>query len=231
MISMTKRELYSLFGGPIAYIVIALFLLFSGMLFFPTFFIYDQAEMRGFFQLLPILFSFFVPAITMRSFAEERSKGTFEALVSFPVSSGKIVLSKFFAAVIFIAVMLAPTLLYVVLISLVGDPDPGPIIGGYVGALLLGAAYAAVGLFASSMTSNQIVAFIVTAAIALLFTFFDQMLVLVPAALVNILEFLGTQYHFKTISRGLLDSRSLIYLISLTAVFLLFTVKAVKERR
>jgi ABC-2 type transport system permease protein len=231
MFSMLKRELYSLFGGPVAYIVIALFLVFSGLLFFPTFFLYDQAEMRGFFQLLPLLFSFFVPAITMRSFAEERNKGTFEALVSLPVSSGRIVLAKYTASIIVIAAMLAPTVLYAFLVSLIGSPDPGPIFGGYAGALLLGGAYGAVGLFASSMTGNQIVAFIVTAAAALMFTFLDQMLVLVPPVLVNTFEFLGTQYHFRTISRGILDSRSIVYLVSLSAFFLLLTSRAVEERR
>lgn len=231
MNSMIKRELYSLFAGPIAYIVIALFLVVSGLLFFPTFFIYDQAEMRGFFQILPILFSFFIPAVTMRSFAEERNRGTFESLVSFPVSSSRIVLAKYAASMIFIAVMLAPTLLYALLIALLGSPDPGPIAGGFFGALLLGGAYGALGLFASSMTGNQIVAFIVTAAASLLFTFLDQMIVLVPPSLVDAVEFLGTQYHFKTIARGILDSRSIIYLLSIAGVFLLFTVKSVRERR
>ncbi len=231
MNSMIKRELYSLFIGPVAYIVIALFLVISGLLFFPTFFIYDQAEMRGFFQMLPILFSFFIPAVTMRSFAEERNRGTFEALVTLPVSNGGIVLAKYAAAMIFIAGMLAPTLIYVLIISLLGNPDPGPILGGYLGALLLGGAYGALGLFASSMTGNQIVAFIVTASASLLFTFLDQMIILVPPVLVNTLEFLGTQYHFRVISRGIIDSRSVIYLLSLQALFLLLTVKAVRERR
>lgn len=231
MYSMIKRELYSLFGSPIAYIVIALFLLISGILFFPTFFIFDQAEMRGFFQLMPILFCFFIPAISMRSFAEERSSGTFEALVSLPISSARIVLAKFWASILFLVIMLLPSLLYLFFISLLGSPDPGPVVGGYIGVLLLGGAYIALGLFASSMTENQIVAFIITAAAALLFTFLDQMLIFVPAGLVDGLEYLGVQYHFKTIARGVIDSRSIVYLVSLTSFFLLLTTRSVEERR
>lgn len=231
MYSMIKRELYSLFGSPIAYIVIALFLIFSGLLFFPTFFIYDQAELRGFFQLMPILFSFFIPAITMRSFAEERSRGTFESLICLPVPPVRIVLAKFVSTMVFIALMLLPTLFYVMIVAILGDPDPGPIIGGYVGVLFLGAAYGALGIFASSLTGNQIVAFIITAAAALFFTFLDQMLILVPPMLVDTVEFLGTQYHFRTISRGVIDSRSVIYLASVALFFLLLTVRSVRERR
>jgi len=231
MNSILKRELYSLFRGPIAYIVIALFLVFSGILFFPTFFIFNLAEMRGFFQLLPILFCFFIPAVTMRSFAEEKRSGTFEALITLPVKVSQIVLAKYLAILLFLVFMLLPTVAYAVMISFLGRLDPGPVLAGYLGAILLGGAYAALGLFASSLTTNQIIAFIITAAAALFLTFLEQMLIFIPPLLVDWVEFLGTQYHFRTIARGVLDTRSILYLISFSALLLLGTIRAVEQRR
>src|SRR5574344_301032 len=156
-----KRELVSYFTSPIAYIVCGLFLIFSGCFFFATFFLAKRAELRNFFELLPMTFSFFIPALTMRVFSEEKRSGSIETLITLPVTSIDVVTGKYIASFISSAVLLVPTLFYVVACVIFGKPDMGPIIGGYLGAILLAASYSAIGLFASSATKSQIIAFFV----------------------------------------------------------------------
>src|SRR5574344_3102356 len=132
-----KRELRSYFTGPIAYIVTGLFLIVSGILFFSTFFLQQRADLRGFFSTLPILLSFFIPALTMRLFAEEKRSGSIETLYTLPVTDAQVVTGKLLSAFIASAVMLAPTLCYALTAAVFGTPDAGPIIGGYLGALFL----------------------------------------------------------------------------------------------
>ena len=156
-----SKELKDYFISPIAYIVISIFLVVTGWFFFSTFFLYNQAELRNFFTLLPITFAFVIPAVTMRLFSEEFNVGSYEILLTLPVSFKDIILGKFLAAVLFMAAALLPTLSYPICVSTLGELDWGPVMGGYMGAILLAAAYAAIGLFASSLTRNQIVAFIV----------------------------------------------------------------------
>jgi ABC-2 type transport system permease protein len=229
--ALWRKELGSFFAGPIAYIVIALFLLITGFLFFQTFFIFNQAEMRGFFQMLPLLFAFFIPAVTMRAFAEERRAGTFETLLTLPLKEYEIVLGKFLAVFTFTAIMLAPSLLYLFSILVVGTPDAGPIIGGYLGALLLATEYCMVGLFASALTRNQIVAFIAAFAICIFMSLIDQFLILLPVNMLDFLEYIGSNYHFSSIARGVIDTRNLIYFLSVSAAFGLATVKVIEEKR
>ena len=154
-IIIMKRELASYFSGPIAYIVICLFLGIAGFTFFSTFFLQNRAELRNYFGLLPLLLSFFVPALTMRLFAEEKRVGSIETLMTLPVTEVNVVTGKFLAAFIETLIMIAPTLLYVVAAEIFGEPYYGPIIGGFVGAIFLCASYVAIGLFASSITKNQ----------------------------------------------------------------------------
>lgn len=229
--SIIKRDLFGFFSSPIAYIVIALFLLVNSILFFPTFFIYDSAELRSFFNLQPILLALFIPALTMRLFAEERRSGTFESLLTLPVTTAEIVLGKLIATAVFTVIMYLPSLSYVITISAVGKLDPGPVLGGYIGSFLLGWAYAAVGLFASSLTKNQIIAFIVGLAISMFFTLVNSFLIFLPASIVDFLQYIGTSYHFETISRGLIDTRGILYFVSMITVFSLMTAKVIDERR
>ena len=209
-----KKELKDFFVTPIAYIVITIFLIVTGWFFFSTFFLYNQASMRNFFNLLPLIFSFVIPAITMRLFAEELSKGSYELLMTMPVTFGDIIFGKFLAGVAMTAAMLVPTLAYPISISFLGQLDWGPVIGGYLGAILLGGAFSAIGLFASSVTHNQIVAFIVGAAICFTLTLIDKMLFFFPEAVLSIVEYLGADFHFSNISKGIIDSRDLIYFVS-----------------
>ncbi|MBW2031824.1 MAG: ABC transporter permease subunit, partial [Deltaproteobacteria bacterium] len=175
-----RKEFTAYFISPIAYIVISVFLIVTGWFFFSTFFLFNQADLRVFFGLLPLTFSFFVPAVTMRLFSEELNLGTYETLMTLPVTFREVVLGKFLAGAGFVAAMLVPTLAYPVCVSLMGDLDWGPVLGGYLGAILLGASYAAVGLFASSLTRNQIIAFITAMALCISLTLIDKVLFFLP---------------------------------------------------
>lgn len=214
------KEFKGYFISPIAYIVISIFLVLTGWFFFSTFFLYNQAELRGFFSLLPITFSFIVPAVTMRLFSEEFNTGSYELLVTMPVTSLDVVVGKFAAATAFVAVMLLPTLSYGIFIAFLGDLDWGPWFGGYMGALLLGATFSSIGLFASSLTRNQIIAFIIGMLICFVLTLIDKMLFFLPEFALDVLQFLGADFHFQNISRGILDSRDILYFLSLCFVML-----------
>jgi len=213
-----KKEFRTYFESPIAYIVISIFLLVTGWFFFMTFFLYDQADLRGFFALLPIIFSFVVPAITMRLFSEELNIGSYETLLTMPVTFPDVILGKFMASVAFIAAMLVPTLAYPITVSFLGQLDWGPVAGGYIGAIMLGAAFSAIGLFASSLTRNQIIAFIIGLAICFALTLIDKMLFFFPQSLLGIFEYLGADFHFQNISKGIIDSRDILYFLSVSFV-------------
>ena len=213
-----------------AYITIGVFLLACALLlwFFPDTSIldYGYAEMNSFFNLVPFLFIFMVPAISMRSFAEERKEGTYVLLATRPLSDWQILLAKYFACVVLVLFALAPTLVYYYSIYQLGMPkgniDTGAVLGSYIGLFLLGSAFASIGIFASSLTKNQVVAF----AIAVFLCFFafsglESMSKLFEldnfgAFLVN----LGIAEHYQSISRGVLDTRDLVYFISFIALFL-----------
>lgn len=226
-----RREIAAYFTSPIAYIVTGLFLLASGFLFFNTFFLYNRAELRNFFGILPVLLSFFIPALTMRLLAEEKRSGSYETLLTLPVTEAQIVAGKFLAAFVSGAALLVPTLFYVVTCCVFGKPDAGPIIGGYLGALFLIAAFCSIGLFATSVTKNQIIAFFVALALCLVFTFISSFLIFMPCSLVAFFDYFSAWSHFNSIARGIIDSRDLVYFVSLTAVFLVLTVKSTEENR
>ena len=229
-LTVFKKEIRGFFFSPIAYIVITTFLLISGWFFFSTFFLYNQAELRNFFSQLPIIFAFIVPAITMRLFSEELNSGSFELLSTLPITSTQIVVGKFLAALTFIALMLLPTIAYAFSVALLGDLDWGPVFGGYCGALLLAGAYVGIGLFASSLTKNQIVAFIVGMAFCFMLTIFDRMLFFVPESILAIFAYLGSTTHFQNISRGIIDTRDLIYFLSIMFLALYATTVVLKEK-
>lgn len=214
------REFKGYFISPVAYIVISVFLVVTGWFFFSTFFLYGQADLRNFFNLLPITFAFIVPAVTMRLFSEEMNTGSYELLLTMPVSSTDIVIGKFLGALAFVTVMLLPTFVYAVVIAFLGQLDWGPVIGGYAGAILLGAAFSSVGLFTSSLTRNQIVAFISGMAVCLALTLVDRMLFFLPKSALGILQFLGADYHFRNIAKGVIDSRDILYFLSVCFVML-----------
>lgn len=225
-----KKELGDYFLSPIAYIVISIFLVLTGWFFFATFFLYDQADMRNFFSLLPIIFSFIIPAVTMRLFSEEIHVGSYEVLLTLPVRPTDVVLGKFLAASVFVGAALVPTLAYPLFISFLGDLDLGPVLGGYLGAMLLGAAYCAVGLFASSLTRNQIIAFILGTIICFSLTFVDKMLFFFPSGIVGVVDYLAADPHFQNIAKGILDSRDIVYFASVAFLGLYGAALAMQEK-
>ncbi|THB78767.1 MAG: ABC transporter [Desulfobacteraceae bacterium] len=224
------KEFKDYFISPIAYIVISLFLIVTGWFFFSAFFVFGRADMRDFFGLLPMIFSFVIPAVTMRLFSEEKNVGSYETLLTMPVSFSDIALGKFAAATLFTVAMLIPTLSYPLFISMIGDLDFGPVVGGYIGTLLLAGAYCSIGLFASSLTRNQIIAFIIGTAICFTLTILDKLLFFMPEKIIAVIEYISANFHFTNISKGVIDSRDLIYFLSVIFISILSTSIVMHEK-
>ena len=229
ILTVFKREFLSFFNSPVAYIVITAFLLFSGWLFFQQFFLMGQASMRPFFALIPVLFIFFAPAITMRLVAEERKTKTISLLMTLPLGNAEIILGKFLAAVALLGVGLLLTLPYALTVASVGMLDWGPVWGGYFGALLMGAAYLAVGMFCTSLTSNQIVAFILGLGICFVFFIIDKILMFLPEKLATAFEYLSVDYHFHNIARGVIDLRDIVFYLSFISAFIIYSMYAIQR--
>ncbi|WP_445957601.1 gliding motility-associated ABC transporter permease subunit GldF [Yeosuana sp.] len=230
MIAILKKEINAFFSSPIGYLVIAIFLLLNGLflwVFKSDFNILDNgfADLSSFFLIAPWILMFLIPAVTMRSFSDEKKQGTLELLLTKPISHLQIVLGKYFGALILILMALLPTLLYVYTVYQLGNPvgnlDVGSTMGSYFGLLFLIASYTAIGIFASTVSENQIVAFLIAISICLLFYVgFDGIADFISS---NFIEQLGMSYHFKSMSRGVLDSRDIIYFLSVTVFFILIT--------
>lgn len=235
MISILKKEFITFFASAVGYLVVGLFLIFTGLFLwvFPgnyNILDYGYADLTPFFQLVPWIFLFLIPAVTMRSFSDELRLGTLELLLTKPITSWQLVLGKFMGAFLLIILALIPTLVYIYAIAQLGNPagnyDSGVIIGSYLGLLFLASTYTAIGIFASTLSENQIVAFLI--AIGICFVLFYG----IDALNIPLLsERLSINAHFESISRGVLDTRDLLYFISLTALFLFFTVLRLKINR
>jgi ABC-2 type transport system permease protein len=231
MFAILKKEFNSFFASPIAYLVIGVFLLINGLflwVFKGDFNILNAgfADLNSFFFLAPWVFLFLIPAITMKSFADEFSNGTIELLKTKPISDWKIVFGKFWASLLLVFIALIPTLTYAYTIyqlaNPAGDIDFGSIIGSYIGLLFLAATYTSIGLFTSTLSKNQIVAFILGVMITFfLFYGFDAISISLGNEL--IIKKMGINEHFKSISRGVIDSRDIIYFLSVTVFFLFIT--------
>ena len=230
VVHIFRKEFSAYFVSPIAYIVIAIFLLVTGWFFFATFFLNNQANLRIFYALLPIMFAFVIPAVTMRLISEEINVGSDEILLTLPVTLREVILGKFLASVALVVAMLIPTVAYPLTVSFIGQLDWGPVAGGYVGAVLLGAAFSAVGLFASSLTRNQIIAFIIGMAICFTLTLIDKMLFFLPRSLLGVLAYLGADFHFQNIAKGIIDSRDIVYFISICFIGLYGAYLALLQR-
>lgn len=238
MKALLLREIKSFFGSPIGYLVIAIFLIINGLflwVFEGEYNILNSgfADMTPFFSLAPWILIFLIPAVTMRSFSDEKKQGTLELLLTKPLSIWQIVNGKFFGALLLIVIAIIPSYFYVVVISSLGMPegniDMGSTIGSYFGLLFLIAAYSAIGIFTSTLSDNQIVAFILAVFLCFFFYFgFEGFATIVPA-LSSKISALGMQNHFKSMSRGVIDTRDLTYFISVTIAFLSFTVYQLKS--
>jgi len=231
ILTIFRREMRSYFNSPVAYIVITLFLLISGYFFSSTLFLINSADLRSLFNISSFVLMLFIPAVTMRLLAEERRSGTIEILVTMPVKDSEIVLGKFFAAFALTALAILLTFVAYVTVASLGNADFGASFGGYLGLLLMSAVYIAIGVFTSSLTQNQIVAFIVGFVIIFALFMLDKVLPFLPAALASAFEFLSIDYHFRNISRGVIDTRDLVYYGSMIFLFIYLAVKTTESRK
>jgi ABC-2 type transport system permease protein len=232
MYPILKKEFNSFFASPIAYLVIGVFLLVNGLflwVFNDDFNILNAgfADLNNFFFLAPWVLLFLIPAITMKTFADEFSTGTIEILKTRPITDWQIVLGKFFAALLLIVIAIIPTFVYVYSVSQLGSPvgniDYGSTIGSYLGLFLLASSYASIGLFTSTLSKNQIVAFLLGVFIAFfLYYGFDAIADLFGSSSYTVKLF-GMNEHFKSISRGVIDTRDVLYFLSITVFFLFIT--------
>ncbi|MEW5701134.1 MAG: ABC transporter permease [Candidatus Zixiibacteriota bacterium] len=230
--TFTLKELKSFFNSPVAYVILTLFLLIGGWFFSAGLFLIGQADMRDLATVVfPLAFLFFIPAITMRLIAEEKKSGTLELLVTLPVRDVEIVVGKYLAALGLLASALLLTFSYPLTLSILGDPDGGAVVGAYLGLILLGGSYLAIGTFTSGLTHNQIVAFITGFVIIFALFMLDKVLVFFPGPVASVLEYLSVSYHFENVARGVVDTRDLIYFLSLIAGFLFLAVRSLEARR
>jgi ABC-2 type transport system permease protein len=238
MKALLLREIKSFFGSPIGYLVIAIFLLLNGLflwVFEGDFNMLNSgfADMSPFFKLSPWILTFLIPAVTMRSFSDEKKQGTLELLFTKPLSMWEIVNGKFLGAFLLIVLAVLPTLVYVYVLSYFGAPqgniDMGSTMGSYFGLLFLIAAYTAIGIFTSTLSENQIVAFILAVFLCFIFYFGFDGLASMFAENNKLVASFGMDYHFKSMSRGVIDTRDITYFLSVTVLFLSVTVYKLKS--
>ena len=226
------KEMKSYFNTPMAYIFLVIFAVINGYFFTRTFFLFNQSDMRSLFNIIPLVYIFFIPAVTMSLIASEKNLGTMEVMSTLPLKDMDFVLGKFLSALSLIVIGLLITLIHFLTLTQVGtNVDYGAVFTGYLGLALAGAVYSSVGTFASSLTDNQVVAFIIGIFIVIIFFLMDKMLMFVPVSLTGLIQFLSVDYHLSNISSGVIDSRNLIYFSSVTGFFLFMTVRVLEIRR
>jgi ABC-2 type transport system permease protein len=233
-----KREFQAYFYSPIAYVFSVIFILLNTGLYMFHFFFFGNADMRAFFSSLPLVLGLiFIPAISMRLWSEENKLGTVELLLTLPMKSEHIVLGKYLASLAFYLIALAGTLTIPIILLILGRPDFGPIIGGYFGAVLLGAFFLAVGIFISAFFSDQIVSLIITSMacgfLALIGWQYVPMVIdgWIPGLGSFLHRYIGVTRHFNDIERGVIDIKSIIYFLSMTALFLYLNAKSLERRK
>jgi len=229
------KELRSYFNSPIAYIVMIVFLIISGFLFiWLGFFQANVASLRDYFGnffIQLILFVIFIPAVTMRSFSEEKKQGTLELLLTKPIKDIELILGKYLSALALICITLTTTILYYIIISFLGPIPFGPFFTSLIGFVLMSAFYIGIGIFVSSLTENQIVAFIISVLIALFFFLIGKILMIFPPSIVSFFEYVTTDYHLNVISRGVIDSRVLLYYFSMIFFTVYLTKVSLESRK
>ena len=232
---IAKRELASFFDSLIAYIMLVLFLGFSGFFTWilgSDIFYTGQATLESFFNVAYWTLFFFIPALTMRLLAEEKKSGTIELLLTKAVTDRQIVLGKFLSALLLVIIALAFTLPYVISVAAIGDLDTGQVICGYLGLVLMSAMYTSIGLYTSSTTTNQIVAFLAAMFTGLFFhIIFGMLAQQFPGWVGEVFDYLNVNSHFESISRGVLDSRDLIYFFSVTVIGILLSEMSLTKRQ
>lgn len=242
MYTIFKKEISSFFSSYIGYMVVAIFLTLMGLInwvFVDTSILENNyANMDPLFTLAPLIFVFMIPAITMRSFSEEYQFGTMELLQTKPLSDLSILLGKFFANVLLVIIALVPTLIYYYSVYQLGSPkgniDSGSIAGSYIGLLFLTCAFVAIGLFASALSRNQIISFLIGTFFCFLIHYSFDFISELPiffGSIDDVVEELGSNYHYASISRGMIDTRDVIYFLSVVFVFLLLSMESLISKR
>ncbi len=241
MISIYKKELHNFFSSLIGYIVMAVFITSIGLfmwVFSDTSVLdYNFATMDQLFSIGPLVFLFLIPAVTMSSFADERAKGTIELLYTKPLTTNEIILGKYLASLTLVIIALIPTLIYLFSIWGLGSPkgnlDMGSVVGSYIGLLFLAGAFVAIGIFASAFSNNQIIAFIVAAflcfAVHWSFYYISAMPIF-RGSFDLFLQKLGMNYHYTNISQGLIESKDIVYFLSVIGLFLFVTKLKIDQR-
>ena len=230
--TVCKRELGGFFNSPMAYIFLVIFAIVNGYFFTNTFFLFGQSDLRVLFDIVPLVYLFFIPAVSMGLIARENNLGTMETMSTMPLNSYEFVIGKFLASFLLILLGLVATSIHLfTLISVGTNVDYGAIFSGYLGLALMGGTYAAIGTYASSVTENQVVAFIVGVFIVLVFFMLDKTLVFVPASIAGFVQFLAVDYHLSNISRGVIDSRNLVYFFSVIGFFIFLTIQTLEMKR
>jgi ABC-2 type transport system permease protein len=217
---LARRELSMMVNAPATYVIGVVFLLLTGWLFISPLFANNQSVLDSFFRPLPLIFTFLVPALTMRSFAEEFKSGTIEYLATLPIEDHEIVVAKYVAALGLLGLLIAFTLCYPLVLLLVGSPDWGQLLGVYVSILGLTSFFAAIGLFTSALTRNQVVAFIVGFFICFFFFLLGRVADFLPGVLSVFVRGFSVDLHFDALARGVMDTRDLLYWLSGTVFFL-----------
>lgn len=230
--TIIKKEMLSYFNSAIAYIFFTLFFTILSFMFFRIYFLYGIVSMNEFFSILPWVFLLFIPAITMKLWAEEKKSGTMEVLLTMPVNDCELVAGKFFAALFFVGIAVLLTLVVPILVSFTGDLDWGPVFTSYLGALFLAASYIAIGGFISSLTTNQITAFLVTTVTIFCFLIAgtEPVYSVFPGFISDIIRGLSLNYHFQSIGRGVVDSRDIIFYLSIILAFSFYNVRSLESR-
>jgi ABC-2 type transport system permease protein len=231
ILTIFKKELKSYFYSPVAYIVIVVFLIITGWFFTSSLFVAGVISMRNVFDIIPFILLFFIPAISMRTFSEEKKAGTIELLLTKPITDFDIVLGKFFSTLALATLTFVPTVVYVISLKFLGPLDFGSIFSAYVGLVLMAGLYISIGLFASSITENQVVAFIISFLIIFALFMMNKILMFVPPILVPIIEYISADFHFSSITRGVIDTKDLIYYFSGIYIMLLLTKTSLEGRK
>ncbi|QED29242.1 ABC transporter permease subunit [Microvenator marinus] len=227
-----KREVSAYFSSVVAYVVAVLFLLITGALFWLNYFQeLNLLSLRPYFNQAPLFLAFFAPAITMGLLATEKRSGTLQLMMTMPVSDFQIVTGKFLAALTLLGVVFLMTLPYPITLSQLGDLDWGATIAGYVGLLLLGGAYAAIGIMASSWTQDQVVAILIAFSISFFLYLIDQLVGQPTGGMAYAVQYLSTNFHFQNIARGVIDLRDVIYYLSVITVSLVVAQASIASRR
>jgi len=229
--TIALREFKSYLASPMAYVVTGIFLVLTGFFFNISPATYDETSIRGFLEAGGLLLLLLASVLTMRLLAEERKMGTLELLLTAPVRGSEVIVGKFLGSLGVLTVMLVLTFYYPILLVSFGDPDMGPIATGYLGLFLLGCTSLAVGLFASSLTSNQIVAAVVAGGILFALWFLGMAADLLPEALGEVIGYFSLSYYFPDLMRGIIDTRGIIYYLSVTALFLFLAIRSLEHSR